>query len=164
MQATDLFVDAIRIHADYVDGVRPANLDVLARAAGALRAKEAAGPLAEHLRLPETEPLAVVEIARALAAIGVDSALPALRDYLAVYRADPDYESDPSALLAVTDALVKLGGPPEREFLLYVAEEPRTLAPLREYVRHALAQTAESVVGAATTPPSDGKTQEDPSQ
>ena len=92
--------------------------------------------------------------------MNADSALPALRDYLAVYRADAYYESDPSALLAVTDALVKLGGPPERELLLYVAEEPRTLSPLREYVRHALMQTAEGVVGAATTPASDGKTQE----
>ena len=159
MQAIDLFVDAIRIHADYVDGARPANLDVLARAAGALRAKEAAGPLAEHLRLPETDPAAVIEIARALAAIDADSALPALRDYLAVYRADPVYEGDPSALLAVTDALVKLGGAPEREFLLYVAEEPRTLAPVRAYVRHALMQTAEGVVGAATTPV-EGNSQE----
>lgn len=149
--AIDLFVDAIRVHADYADATKPANLDVLARAAGALRAKEAALPLAAHLRLPETQPNVVIEIARALAAMQVDEALPALRDYLAVYRADPIYEGDPSALLAVTDALVKLGGAPERELLLYVAEEPRTLAPVREYVRHALVQTAEGVGGAAAT-------------
>jgi outer membrane protein assembly factor BamB len=154
MQAIDLFVDAIRVHADYANGTRPANLDVLARAAGALRAKEAAGPLAEHLRLPETDPPAVIEISRALAAMRAYETLPALRDYLAVYRADPFYEGDPSALLAVTDALVKLGGAPERELLLYVAEEPRTLPALREYVRHALVQTAEG----AATPAGGGDT------
>ena len=142
-----------------VAGARPANLDVLARAAGALRAKEAALPLAEHLRLPETDPAAVIEIARALAAISVEEVLPALRDYLAVYRADPAYDADPSALLAVTDALVKLGGAPEREFLLYVAEEPRTLPAVREYARHALVQTAEVVPGATTAKASGGSSQ-----
>jgi outer membrane protein assembly factor BamB len=153
-EAIDLFTAAIRIHADYAAGVKPANLDVLARAAGALRAKAAALLLAEHLRLPETEPAAVLEIARALAAMQAEEALPALRDYLSVYRADPFYESDPSALLAVTDALVKLGGSPERELLLYMAEEPRTLQPLREYVRHALVQTAEGATPPSPSPPS----------
>jgi PQQ-like domain len=162
-QAIDLFSDAIRVHADYAVGIKPANLDVLARAAGALKAKAAAPLLAEHLRLPETEPAAVIEIARALTAMQADEALPALRDYLAVYRADPFYEGDPSALLAVTDALVKLGASPERELLLYMAEEPRTLQPLREYVRHALVQTAEAgarspATTAAPPPPaSDGE-------
>jgi hypothetical protein len=146
-QSVDLFVDAIRKHADYADGVKPANLDILARAAGSLRAKAAAEPLAAHLRLPETEPAAVVEIARALVAIDAPDGLPALRDYLSAYRADPLYDGDPSPLLAVTDALVRLGSAPERELLLYVAEEPRTLPAVREYVRHALAQTATRLGG-----------------
>ncbi|MBC8131532.1 MAG: PQQ-binding-like beta-propeller repeat protein [Deltaproteobacteria bacterium] len=141
--AVDLFVEAIRVHADYADGAKSANLDVLARAVGSLRAKEAAGPLATHLRLPETNPAAVIEIARALTVMQATETLPALRDYLIVYRADPIYEGDPAALLAVTDALVKLGGAPERELLLYVAEEPRTLPQVREYARRALIQTAE---------------------
>ncbi|MES1205272.1 MAG: PQQ-binding-like beta-propeller repeat protein [Pseudomonadota bacterium] len=151
--AAPLFVDAIRVHSDYATGVTSANLDVLARAAGALRAREAAAPLAEHLRLPETEPAAVLEIARALVAMGADETLPALRDYLAMYRADPIYEGNPAPLLAVADALVKLGGAREREWLLYVSEEPRSLAALREYARHALAQTA---AGAASSPSKAG--------
>ena len=141
--AVDLFVNAIRVHADYANGTKTANLEVLARAAGTLGARETAAPLTEHLRLPETNPATVIEIARALGAMHAEESLPALRDYLTVYRADPVYQGDPSALLAVVDALVKLGGAPERELLLYVSEEPRTLPQVREYARHALEQTAD---------------------
>ena len=144
-QSIDLFVGALGVHADYAAVAGPAavaNLEVLARAAGALRAKETALPLAEHLRLPETEPAAVLEIARALAAMHADVALPQLRDYLAVYRTDPLFGGDPSPLLAIVDALIELGAAPERELLMFVAEDPRTLPPLKEYVRRVLIQTA----------------------
>ncbi|MEO5766873.1 MAG: hypothetical protein ABIS92_00855, partial [Polyangia bacterium] len=143
--SVDLLVQALRVHADFAEGISVAavaNLEVLARAAATLRAHETAGPLAEHLRLPETPPAAVREIARALAVLKAGEALPALRDYLVVYRADPGYRGDPSPLLAVADALLKLGGPSERELLLFVAEDRRTLPRVREYVRRALSQTA----------------------
>jgi DNA-binding transcriptional ArsR family regulator len=139
--AVDLFVEAIRVRSDFVTGSRPANLEVLARATGALRAKEAAAPLAAHLRLPETEPSTVVEIARALKEMQARETLPALRDYLCMYRADPNYEGDPSALMAVVDVLLEIGGAPERELLLYVAEDPKTLPSVRQHAHHALIRT-----------------------
>jgi hypothetical protein len=139
--AIDLFVEAIQVHTDYVTGSKPANLEILARAVGALQALQAAKPLAEHLRLPETETGTVVEIARALAQMRAAETLPALRDYLAVYRADPGCAGDPSGLLAVVDALIAMGGTADREFLLFVAEEPRTLPAVREHARYALARS-----------------------
>jgi len=141
-QAADLFIEALKARSDYAEGTKVANLDVLARAVGTLGAREAAGPLAAHLRLPETEPAAVVEIARAMVALHADEGLPLLRDYLAMYRSDPVYQNDPAALLAVAEALIKIGGPTDRELLLFLAEDPRSLAPVREYVRRALVQTA----------------------
>jgi outer membrane protein assembly factor BamB len=152
-QAADLFVEALKVHTDYADGTKVANLDILARAVGALGAREAAVPLASHLRLPETEPAAVIEIARALAVMRAEEALPLLRDYLAMYRSDPLYENNPGALVAVAEALVKIGGPTDRELLLYIAEEPRTLASVREYVRRALAQTADTTASNKAAPP-----------
>lgn len=145
-EAADLFVEALKGRTDFADGTNVANLDVLARAVGALGARDAAGPLVAHLRLPETAPAAVIEICRALVALKAEEGLPVLRDYLAMYRSDPVYENDPGALLAVAEALVKLGGPTDRELLLFLAEDPRSLAPVREYVRRALVQTAESGV------------------
>lgn len=141
-QAADLFIEALKARTDYAEDTKVANLDVLARAVGALGAREAAVPLALHLRLPETEPAAVIEIARALGALNAQDALPLLRDYLAMYRSDPVYENDPRALVAVADTLLKVGGPTDRELLLYIAEEPRTLPALREYARRALVQSA----------------------
>jgi hypothetical protein len=73
--------------------------------------------------------------------------LPALRDYLAVYRADPGYGGNSSPLLAVVDALIKLGGAAERELLLFMAEDRRTLPPVREHIRRALSRTATTTLG-----------------
>jgi outer membrane protein assembly factor BamB len=140
--AVELYVDTLKIHSDYVEGRRASSVDVIARAAGATKAKAAGPALAEHLRLPETEPATVVQICKALVALHDTESLPALRDYLSIYRSDPTYDADPAALVAVAEALVRLGGPSERELLLFVAEEPHTVEPLRLHIRRALAQTA----------------------
>jgi hypothetical protein len=104
-----------------------------------MRATAAAPALAEHLLRPETEPAAIVQIARALGAIGAVESVPALRDFATMYRAEPAYDGDPAALVAVTEALLALGGPAERQLLLFLAEEPRTVEPLRRHLRYALA-------------------------
>jgi outer membrane protein assembly factor BamB len=135
-----LLVEALRVHADRLTGTRPWGLASLAEAAGALEAREAAEPLAEQLGLPETDPAAAAAIAHALAEIGADSALPALRDYLCFYRADPAFEGDPLALFSTVDALAGLGHARERELLFFVAEEPRTLPALKEHIRRAVAE------------------------
>jgi hypothetical protein len=109
--------------------------------------------LCAHLRLPETPPVAAAEIARALVALGPDAAgvsVPALRDFLTMYRADPLYDADPAALVAVAEALLKLGGPGDRDLLLFVAAEPHTAAGLRAHLKSALAGPgAGGEVGAA---------------
>jgi outer membrane protein assembly factor BamB len=131
-------------HADYAEGHAAPAVEVLARAAGAMKAegRPVVPALVEHLRRPETPPAAVVAIARALASIGTQAALPGLRDYVTMYRADPLYDGDPAPLVAVSEAMLVLGGAAERQLLLYLAEEPRTVAPLRAHLRRALAQTA----------------------
>jgi len=46
-----------------------------------------------------------------------------------MYRGDPFYDADPAALIAVADAVLALGGAAERQLLLFVAEESRTVEP-----------------------------------
>jgi hypothetical protein len=106
--------------------------------------------LVAQLRQPETPPPAAAQIARALVATGGQEALPALRDYLTMYRTDPAHDADPSALIAVAEALIKLGGPGDRRILLYAAEEPHTVAPLRAHLRRALGDTEPGVTRTAT--------------
>jgi outer membrane protein assembly factor BamB len=129
-------------HADYADGKTAPAVEILARAAGAMKATEAAPALVAHLRRPETPPAALTQIARALAALHATDALPALHDFVTMYRADPLYDGDPTPLVAASEAMLALGGPAERQLLLYLAEEPHTVEPLRVHLRRALAQTA----------------------
>ncbi len=142
----DLMTAALRAHADYAEKRPAPPVEVLARAVGALGplGRALAPDLAAHLRLPETSPAAAAEIARALVAIGAQESLPALRDFLAIYRADAGYERDPTALVAVAEALLKLGGPTDRALLLYLAEEPHTATGLRTHLVRALGETGPS--------------------
>jgi hypothetical protein len=145
----DLLAAALERHADYADGRGEPAVDILARAAGSMKAKASSAALVAHLRRPETSAAAATQIARALAALDAKDALPALRDFLTMYRADPLYDGDPTALVAASEAMLALGGPAERQLLLYLAEEPRTVEALRAHLRRALAQTATSTTPAA---------------
>jgi hypothetical protein len=135
---------ALRRHADYADGRTAPPVELLARAVGALGTggRVVAPELSAHLRLPETPPKAAAEIAKALAAVGADDATPALRDFITMYRADPLYDSDPTALIAAAEALLRLGDAGDRELLLFVAEESHTAAGLRAHLARALRDTA----------------------
>jgi outer membrane protein assembly factor BamB len=140
--AADLLARVLERHADYAEGKTAPAVEILARAAGAMKATTAAPALVAHLRRPETPPAALTQIARALASIGAADALPALHDFVTMYRADPAFEGDPTPLVAASEAMLALGGAAERELLLYLAEEPHTVEPLRVHLRRALADTA----------------------
>jgi outer membrane protein assembly factor BamB len=142
--ALDLLTTALRAHADYTVKRPAPPVEVLARAIGALGplARGVAPELEVHLRLPETSPAAATEIAKALVQLGAGESVPALRDFLTMYRADPGYERDPTALVAAAEALLKLGGSADRQLLLFLAEEPHTAAGLRAHVTRALGETA----------------------
>jgi hypothetical protein len=64
--------------------------------------------------------------------------VPAFVDFLLQYRADPAFGKDPAPVAAAAEVLMKLGGPSERATLLFVANEPRTVDPVRAYLQQAL--------------------------
>jgi len=142
--ALDLMTAALRAHADYTMKRPAPPVEILARAIGALGplARAVAPDLEVHLRLPETSPAAATEIAKALVQLGAGESGPALRDFVTMYRADPGSQRDPTALVAAAEALLKLGGPADRQLLLFLAEEPHTAAGLRAHVTRALGETA----------------------
>jgi len=142
--ALDLYRTTLRAHADYCEKRAAPPVEVLARALGALGplGRSVAPDLEAHLTLPETTPAAATEIARAMVAMGAADSTAALRDFLTMYRSDPVYERDPAALIAASEALLRLGGTADRELLLFVAEEPHTAVGLRKHLARALAETA----------------------
>jgi len=137
--SSDLLVEALRQRADFADDTRPTSVSAIARATVGTRSKAVAVALAEHLRRPETAPETIIEISQAVAAAGAVEALPALRDFVCMYRGEPFYDADPTALVSVATTLLALGGPVERQLLLFVSEEPRTVEPLRRHLQRALA-------------------------
>ena len=156
-QSGDLLAAALRIHADYAEGRGAPPVDFLARAVAALgpSGRTAAPELVGQLRQPEITTPAAAQIAHALVATGAEEAIPALRDFLTMYRADPANDADPSALIAVAEALIKLGGAADRRLLLFVAEEPHTVAPLRAHLVKALGETDPGAVKTATRAATD---------
>jgi len=138
----ELFVEALKVETDYADDTRPTSVAAIARATLATKSKVVAMALAPHLLRPETEPDTIALVSQALAAAGAVEALPVLRDFVCMYRGEPAYDGEPSALIAAATALLQLGGPAERELLLFIAEEPRTVEPLRRHLQRALAGAA----------------------
>ncbi len=151
--SADTLASALRLRADYAEARNAPPVELLAKAVAALgpSGRPAAPELVANLRLPETSAAASAQIARALAAIGAsDLGVPALRDFLTMYRADPAFEGDPTALIAAAEALLKLGGAGDRALLLFVSAEPRTAPGLRAHLHRALGETAPpKLVGAA---------------
>jgi hypothetical protein len=134
----ELYAAALKVKSDYAEDRRPPRLDVLARAVAVTKASALMPALLEHLRLPETEPAAVHDIAEAALATEDAGALGPFQDYLLQYRADPGFVRAPAPLLGAADVLLKLGGPTQRATLLFVADDPRTIDPLRAYLKKAL--------------------------
>ncbi len=152
-KAVPLYLEALKLHFDYLADRHPHGIDVLARAVASLDAKEAAPELAAHLLDPATPQAALKEISAALAGLGGLAAKPdeassseasrkvavrALRELLLTYRADPMFLSEPAALTIAGEGLLKLGGADGKRTVAFVADEPRTIPPLARYLKKAL--------------------------
>jgi outer membrane protein assembly factor BamB len=145
-QLLGVYMDALRVHPDFVEDHQPKRLDFYARAVAALKAKEAVPLLVEYLRLPETDLEAVSEIAEAVIALDAKQSIEPFGDFLLQYRADPAFAAHPTPLVAASNVLLKLGGTKEKSLLHFIAEEPQTVEPLAEHLRRALAPAEEAVV------------------
>lgn len=135
---------------DYLaDVLRPPPVGPLADALAAAREVRAAPLLAEHLLDPATPPDDTRRAAQALVAIAGQPEVPALTTFFAQYRGLGDDEALRDAVVAVAQALVKLGA---GEVVAKAAKDPYTheaLAP-----RIAAVAKAPGAPGAA--PPKPG--------
>ena len=147
--AVKLFGEALATHSDFLTDKRAVGVDVIARAAASIDAKTLAPAIASHLADPETPQSSLKDIVLALGTLGGKDASRALRTFLLTYRADPIFLQDPSPLTAAGTALVKMG-PDERRSVSFVAEERRTLPPVAETLKTALATPARAAPKATT--------------
>jgi outer membrane protein assembly factor BamB len=147
--ALDVYAAALSVRADYIANTRPVAVAEIARViaglagpdlekADAKARKEAVEALVLQLESPETTPLELLEIVRALSAIGDGAELPPLRRQLLAYRADPAFGGDGKLVKAVVDALLARGGAEDRETVAFVADDPRTHEAVAAYAHKAL--------------------------
>jgi outer membrane protein assembly factor BamB len=143
-------VEALTVQHDYIADTRPRAVGVIARAMAnlggmeldpALRGRAVTG-LIDALWSPETPLSDLVEVVRALGALGGGAEIQPLRRFFILYRADAEFASQSGALAAAIDVLLERGGAAERELVAWAAGEPRTQEPVAAYGRRALEQTA----------------------
>jgi outer membrane protein assembly factor BamB len=135
----------LAVRRDFATDQKPRGVDVAARALAALGAPPAqVGPaLLAQLEDPATPPATVVELAHALVAVKARDAAPALASWVLIQRGDPSLGAEAlPAAAAVVDAALRLGGPPERAAMAFVAGDPGTVPAVAEAVRAALESAA----------------------
>jgi hypothetical protein len=150
VSALDVYAAALSVRADYIANTRPVAVAEIARVIAGLAGPDlekvdagvrqaAVDGLVLQLEAPESSNGELVEIVRALAAIGGGAELPALRRQLLAYRADPQFGGDAKLVKVLIDALLAHGGAEDRETVAFVADDPRTYEAVAAYADKALA-------------------------
>jgi outer membrane protein assembly factor BamB len=145
--ALDAYAAALAVRTDVIAGTAPVAVGELARVIAGLGATEldpavrhqAVSALIVQLESPATSNAELIEVVRALAAIGDGAERTALRRQLLAYRADPAFGGDVELVHAVVDALLAHASVEDREVLGFVGEDPRTHAAVAAYVKQVLA-------------------------
>ena len=146
-------ISALQVPYDYITATRPRQVGAIAQAIAALGGHKGMQPamrgaavdaLLLQLFAPGIAEADLVEVIRALGAIGGGAEIAPLRRFLVAYRADPMFAKSMAPLGAAVDVLLQNGGAPERELIGFLTDDPRTLNALAEYARRALKQGVQS--------------------
>jgi HEAT repeat protein len=129
-----LYLSLLQQPFDYIKNTRPMAVEVMATVLGSLKTKEAVPTMLQLLAHPATSQKELVALTEALLAIGDKGIIRPFREFLLAYRADPAFAQDIHALQKMAEALFRLGGPAERQVLVFLTEDERTLPRLREYI------------------------------
>ena len=138
-QAVSLYLDALKVHYDYLEDRHPHGSDALARTLAALSVKSAIPLIAAQLLDHDTPQSELSDLATSLGTLGQGSAeaTRAVTEFFLEYRSDPLFLGDPS-LLAAASALMKVGGISGRRTVSFAASDPRTLTTLAQDLTHLL--------------------------
>ncbi len=164
-------IETLSTHYDYYRRTEVPPISYLARALGSARDRRAVAPLLSHLQDPYTPARELAPIADALRELGDRAALPALMDFVVTYHADDgpvpavgqgaptedrtpaDIEALHAALGAAAQAIVTLGGAPERARVRAMADDPTTAAPVRRVLIDAMRPRVPAPRTASASPP-----------
>ncbi|MGM0597620.1 MAG: PQQ-binding-like beta-propeller repeat protein [Myxococcota bacterium] len=126
---------------DYILKSKPEAVKVMAKVLAKIKSKEAVPVLLRLLKHHQTSKDELLEIAKALLEIGDKRCIRPFREFILAYRADPEFKRDIHALQKMAEGLFKFGGPRERQVLIFLASDSKTLPRLKEYVVRMLKKT-----------------------
>jgi outer membrane protein assembly factor BamB len=120
-------LEALARHYDYLkDVLRPPPVGPLAQALAAMNERSAAPMLAEHLLDPTDTDDDVKQAAGALAVLGTEKEVPALKQFFAMYRASAENDDIGVAVANAGQALLKLGGAAGRALVEQAVKDETT--------------------------------------
>jgi outer membrane protein assembly factor BamB len=146
-------IEALGHHYDFLrDVLRAPPVGPIAQALAAMNEKSAAPLLAEHLLDPADTDDDVKQAAAALAVLGSEKEVPALKQFFAMYRAAADTEDLAIAVASAGQALLKLGGAQGRAIVEQASKDASTSLVAKPRLE-AILQSADQVKG---EPPKGG--------
>jgi len=133
-----LFMQVLKRRYNYITGERTRAVGPVALALATMKVKKGIPALAQHLQDPQTPLSTMKKIITAMSQIGGKEVLKPFRQFLLDYRADPGFKRQVDLLTKVASTLMENGSVAERQLLAFVAEDPHSLSPLREFVKRRL--------------------------
>lgn len=146
----EFMLAALQQQYDFLSGaLLPPPVGPLAQALTAMGEQRAAPLLARHLNDPSTDANDVEQAARALSKLATPEEAPSLKTFFALYRATADEPALIQAVIAVAQALLRVGGQEARAQVERAARDPltqpeiaRSLEPMVYRAQAAQAETA----------------------
>ncbi len=121
-------LEALARHYDFLrDVLLTPPVGPIAQALAAMKEKQAAPLLAAHLLDPADTDDDVKQAAAALVELGDSSQVPALKQFVTLYRAAADSEQVAAAVVSAGQALLAFGGPDGRKIVDAALADPMTV-------------------------------------
>ncbi len=132
---SEFLIQALDQHYDYINDTKAPPLALIVPSLRQMGASQAVPGLIQQMMDHETPPEVLPIVVEAVVALGDESTVPPLREFLRLYHADSTFAEHPEALYAAARGVFERGGPEGRELLTSLAAEGRTLEPLAANVR-----------------------------
>lgn len=128
-------IDILRTqYYDFLKGTKLPPLDLISKALVAMEAKEALPDLITHFWNHETPPNYLLEVTKAIVALGDLSIVQPFKEFLLRYHADSYFKAHPEIIKEIIQGIIKFGDEGDKNFLLSLQNEPFTIPEIRQSI------------------------------
>lgn len=143
-------VAALADHYDYLEGRQVPPLQVIAPTLVQMSARDAVPGLLAHLLDHETPVAVLPDVVTAVATLGEAAVVPALRQWVQLYKSDSAFRGDNAvALAAATEAIFRHGDAEARQWLRTLSQDASVNVAIKTRVEELFTREAATAAGAA---------------